>query len=329
MTTPAHTIRQGGNRGYLVNDTFHIGVTSLIRATLADPSSLQRWKQKRLVELTLDAHLDTDEREVGRDEFIARVLMAQYESGPEAARGTQVHSLIEEYEANTELAIDDVDMLKFLTQWQALKEDHDLEVIWTERTLVNTTHKYAGTADGLCVASLAPYRGDRFIYDIKTGKGVYDTYALQLALLSRCDAWLTAEGDLVPLTEEERWNTDVALVCKLGPRSHHLHKIDIHKAWKYARHLIDLYAWSNGIGETTISASLPGNTELADRKDRDARRLALLERARELDAGARAQVKDAWDDRWPKLTDPSLDWTHDYLDAVDTLLAWAERGNVA
>lgn len=327
MTTPANTIRRGAHRGYLVNDEFHIGVTSLIRSTLADPQSLANWKDRRLVESALNIRAELDSVVIDQEEIVARTLKARFDSGPEAQRGTDVHAAIEEYEAGGEMAITDADILKYLGQWQRIKEEHDLDVVWTERTLVNTTHKYAGTADGLFFGHLAPYRQDRFLYDIKTGKGIYDNYALQLALLSRCDAWLTVDGDLVPL--DERWNTDVGLIVKLGPRSHHLHRVDLHKAWKYARLLIDLYTWADGIGSTTISASLPGKTELADRKARDARRLEILDRARQLDADIRHLVVNQWDETWPKLTDPSLDWTHDLLDQVDALIANAERGAIA
>lgn len=327
MTTPANTVRRGSNRGYLVNDEFHIGVTSLIRSVLADPQSLANWKDRRLIESALDIRADLDGVVIDRDEIVRRTMSARFDSGPEAQRGTNVHATIEDYEAGDEMTVTDLDMLKFLSQWQTLKEEHGLTVAWTERTLVNTTHKYAGTADGLFTGNLTPYRNDRFIYDIKTGKGVYDNYALQLALLSRCDAWLTPDGELVEL--EERWNTDVALIAKLGPRSHHLHRVDLHKAWKYARLLIDLYAWSDGLGATTISGSLPGKTELADRKARDGRRLEILERARALDTDIRHLVLNQWDDTWPKLTDDTLEWTHELLDQVDALIANAEQGAVA
>lgn len=327
MTTPANTVRRGAYRGYLVNDEFYIGVTSLIRSTLADPQSLANWKDRRLIESALDIRADLDGVVIDRDDIVQRALQSRFDSGPEAQRGTDVHATIEEYEAGGEMSITDLDMLKFLGQWQALKEDHDLEILWTERTLVNTTHKYAGTADGLLATTISPYRNDRFIYDIKTGKGVYDTYALQLALLSRCDAWLTPDGDLVKL--DERWNTDIALVAKLGPRSHHLHRIDIHKSWKYARLLIDLYAWSDGVGSTTISGSLPGKTELADRRTRDARRLEILARAQTLDRAMRNIVVNQWDDTWPKLTSDTVEWTDDLLEQVDALIANAERGAIA
>lgn len=327
MTTPAHTRKQGANRGYVVNDEWHIGVTSLIKAALAQPQALQRWKDKRLANLVLDARADLDSFVIDRGEIIARAFAANYESSPEAQLGTDVHKVIEDYEQDVDIVIDDTRVLNHLAQWVKLKEEHDLQVLTTELTLVNTHYKYAGTVDHIVLTDVRPYTRQRFILDVKTGKGVYDTYALQLALLSRCDAWLDANGTLRPIREERKLNTQWGLIAKLGPRSCHLHKVDIRSAWRYARHLVDMWAFLNGEGAKLISASLPGKTERDDRQARNVRRNDLLERAQRLDAPMKQIVKAMW--HWPKLTDPTLDWTHDSLDQVDELIANAERGALA
>lgn len=329
MTTPAHTMHQGASRGYIVNDEFHIGVTSLIKAAMAEPTGLAIWKQKRFANLVLDVRAELDGVVIDRDEVIARARAADRESSPEAALGTAVHKTIEDYESDHDVVIDDPKLLAFLAQWVKLKEEHTLQVLSTEITLVNTRLKYAGTVDHVVLGDVRPYTRDRFILDVKTGKGVYDTYALQLALLSRCDSWLDADGNIHPIREDRRPNTNIGLIAKLGPRSAHLHRVDIHQAWKYARHLVDLYAFLNGEGAKLIGPSIPGKSEWADRNERNERRMSLLERAQQLDGSTRQVLKAQWDDRWPKLTDPSLDWTNDTLDQVDELIANAERGNVA
>lgn len=322
MTTPAHTTYNGPFRGYTINNEWFIGVTSLIKATLAEPAGLAHWKQGKFANLVLDARAEHDGVVIDREHIIAQARQADRGSGPEAELGTAVHKTIEDYEANADMVIDDPKQLAFLNQWLRLKTTFGLNVNWTERTLVNTELGYAGTADGLLHAQLSlygiPYR-DSFIYDIKTGKGVYDTYALQLALLSRCDAMVNEYGDLVSI--DESWNRDFALVAKLGPRSAHLYTIDINTAWDYARVLPDLYEWRLGAGEDTIRKVPVPQVSV------DERRVELLERARQLDSEAQHAIKASWDTTWPKLTEP--DWDPDTLAAVDELIANAERGAVA
>jgi hypothetical protein len=323
MTTPANTVRRGSARGYQVGDDWYIGVTSLIRATLADGPTLTRWKQKRLVQLAIEHREAAVDDALDRDALIADVLRAQYESGPEAVLGTRVHSLIDTYERSGDETIEDVSLLAYLKQWLTLKEEHALQVRWTERTLVNTQLGYAGTADGGLNTTLNGQR-DQYIYDLKTGKGVYDSYALQLALLSRCDAWLTADGELRSL-DGDGWNQDYAIVAKLGPRSRHLHAIDLHAAWEYAQHLPALYRWQEGAGAATIGESITPAPAVTDPV---AKREELLHRARHLDAEVARTVKARWNAEWPALTDAAA-WNGELLDDVDQLIAWAERGGLA
>jgi hypothetical protein len=315
---------RGSSRGYMVGDTWHIGVTSLIRATLADPAQLGAWKQRKLVDHVLDVVRDARWQgdDGDRPELQAAALIANRESGPAAELGTKVHKVIEDYETGAEVTIDDPALLAYLKQWQRLKDVHTLQVLSTEITLVNTTHRYAGTVDEVVLTDIGPYKRDRFILDVKTGKGVYDTYSLQLALLANCDSYLTAQGELHPIKAGRLPNRDIGLIAKLGPRSGHLYAVDIHAAWRYAEQLIDLYEFQTGAGKALIGDKIePPVVGL------EARRLALLERARTLDAHISKVIKAALS-VLPKLTEPEP-WIDDLLDHVDELIANAERGGVA
>jgi hypothetical protein len=63
-----------------------------------------------------------------------------------------------------------------------------------------TTLPYAGTFD--LIADLAD--GNRWLLDIKTGSGVYDSHVLQLAAYRFASHMLHATGDLVPMIETDR-----------------------------------------------------------------------------------------------------------------------------
>lgn len=326
MTTPLNTTTRNGTRGYLDQDgTFYVGVTGLIRSTLADPAQLARWKQKRLVQHTIDILGDT--RDAFDDDYVINeALNRQFQSGPEAELGTKVHSAIENYERD-QVAVDDLKLAGYLKQWINLKTEHDLEVLVTEITLVNTQLGYAGTADSIVRTNLMPFRQDRFVLDVKTGKGVYDTYALQLALLAHCDAWLAADGSVRKLPNTA--NTQYGIVAKLGPRSGHLHRIDLRPAWKVASILPRIYHWNNGQGLATISESLPGKTKRAANRADEERRAEILDRARALDMRTKLIIEKAWQPSWPSLKEASDYWTDDALDDVEILIANAERGGVA
>jgi hypothetical protein len=329
MTTPLNTTSRDGYRGYeTATGDWYVGVTSLIRATLADPKHLANWKQKRFAQSVIDI-LGNLNGAYDDDYVVNEALQRQWYSGPEALLGTAVHSAIENYERD-QVTVDDVKVASYLAQWIDLRDDHDLQVVASEITLVNTTLGYAGTADAIVRTTIKPYARDLFILDYKTGKGVYDTYALQLALLSRCDSVLEPDGTLRKLAgTNEAPNAQWGLIAKLGPQSAHMHKVDVRVAWKTARVLPDLWAWQHGAGKATISDSLPGKARLAHRDVRDERRLDLLARARELDLPVRAIVRESWRDTWPALTEPTLDWTLDNLDEVEALIANAERGALA
>jgi hypothetical protein len=102
-------------------------------------------------------------------------------------RGTTIHALGdavsrgEEVDAGEHVAEVEA-YARFLDRW-------DVEVHATETPCANTRYQYAGTADAWATFGRGELAGQRVLLDIKTGKGVYDEAALQLAAYRYCDLW--------------------------------------------------------------------------------------------------------------------------------------------
>jgi hypothetical protein len=328
MTSPRNAISRNGVRYYQTELGEMMSVTSIIRRGMATPPALDRWKQKRLAQFVVEAVADGHDNDTAIEIAISR----QYESGPEALEGTRVHDALDVYAKTGELP-DDARMAGYVRQWIKLSDDHDISVQASEVTLVNTTHRYTGTIDFAALighdASRPPMRPqDMHVGDYKTGK-VHDAAVLQLALLSRCDAFLLDDQRVVSIPEERRLSGMFGLIVKLGPRSSHLYKADLRAGWKIAKVLFDVIKWQDETGKLAISDALLGKSALVALRSANDRRVEILERARTLDPTIARQAAAAWPGALPKLSEASTEWTDDLLDIADELIANAERGGLA
>lgn len=96
-----------------------------------------------------------------------------------SVRGTRIHALGEKVAHGEDVQVPDEYVgpveayARFLDRWQ-------IETVHTELPVCHTGYRYGGTLDGIAVSPLL-CDGQPFIFDVKTGKGVYDETALQLA----------------------------------------------------------------------------------------------------------------------------------------------------
>jgi hypothetical protein len=104
---------------------------------------------------------------------------------------------------------------RFLDRWQ-------VEVIATETPCASTRWKYAGTADAWAVFGRGELAGARVLLDIKTGRGVYDSTALQLTAYRHCDLW-QPDG---PDSEQELPPVDAVVVAHILPDTVRLLPVD-------------------------------------------------------------------------------------------------------
>lgn len=145
---------------------------------------------------------------------LAYVKRARYESMHQKGdRGTIVHSALETFVDGKEQTTAEIEArLKEKKvpkrMWKsthvmidgvlAFLYDVEPEVYWSETTVFNRTHGYAGTPDLVCRMQidgvLTPV-----IVDVKTSKAIYDETAMQLCAYARADFVGTPDGKEHPL----------------------------------------------------------------------------------------------------------------------------------
>lgn len=124
-----------------------------------------------------------------------------------ADRGTRIHKVAEHYVLHGEIRAHDADIADSVKQWIRWRDQHQVTFDASEVTVINRKYGYAGTLDGVSRCGWMPPKwkhlvGVPLIDDLKSGKGVYDTHALQLAAY-RCpdNVVLLPDGTEVPLPE--------------------------------------------------------------------------------------------------------------------------------
>ena len=107
--------------------------------------------------------------------------------------GTAVHEAIE----HGKIPDQDDEIRPYVDASQKFIKDYSLGVTGLEVTVVSQEYGYAGTMDVL--GSTSDEDGHRTVVaDWKSGKGLYDSAAMQLAALMNADSVLTENGTLEP-----------------------------------------------------------------------------------------------------------------------------------
>jgi hypothetical protein len=158
-----------------------------------------------------------------------------------AARGTDIHRLAEALIHGQEITIPDELIgpveayARFLDRWQ-------VDARHVEATVVSRRWWYAGTLD--LIAVLAVLLGRTWLLDIKTGKGVYDDVALQMAAYRYAEHILTEAGEQ-PMPEVDDvgvihvLSDDVRLVPVEADRDTFRHFLHIYETYKWSRQVKD------------------------------------------------------------------------------------------
>ena len=196
MTTPAlaQNVR-GKGRHYLnpVSGELVPSVTNVIG--VLDKPALPRWSAKMVAETAYRMRHSLADME--ESEAVDMLKGSPWSKSQRAAdRGTDIHAYLEARlngEQPEELSDDAEQYRSAADGWL----EQDLEVVATEQTMFQPL--YAGTCD-----LVARIDGKLTVLDFKTGKGIYDEAALQLAALFGCHtdgdgellAWRYLDGEM-------------------------------------------------------------------------------------------------------------------------------------
>lgn len=132
----------------------------------------------------------------------------------------------------------------YFEQAERFIEEIGLTVEATEVSVCNPEIGYAGTLD-----VLATQGGDRIIADWKTGKGLYESHALQLVALGEATHILSETGELAPFDPVDR-----GIAVRIGTDDYEWRVINRGTAewvaaWDAFRGLIPVWEWKREIKE--------------------------------------------------------------------------------
>jgi hypothetical protein len=158
-----------------------------------------------------------------------------------ALRGTQIHDLGDKVSRGESVDAgphqSEVEAYaRFLDRW-------DVDVIATETPVAHTTIGYAGTADAWATFGRGELAGARVLLDIKTGRGVYDSTALQLTAYRHADLW---QPDGPDSEEPLPWADAVVVAHVLTDAVELLPVENDEHHWRQFRYLMETTRWLDG-----------------------------------------------------------------------------------
>lgn len=176
MTAAARLVRRnyGRGHGYKLDGEKIVGVTTAL-GVLAKPA-LVNWASEQAAKRAVDewdqlAQMPVSER-LERIRYGARDI-----SGAAALRGNQIHELGQKLAEGVEVDVppEHVGPVEAYAKWL---DRWDVTTLAAETPLGSATHRYGGTAD---LWGHVGKTGEHALLDIKTGKGIYQEVAWQLA----------------------------------------------------------------------------------------------------------------------------------------------------
>jgi hypothetical protein len=230
-------VRRNHGRGhsYRLDDEKVVGVTTACGNL--PKNALVDWAGKVTAAYAVD-HWD-DLAALPPSMRLDTLTRARYQASSTAAlRGTQIHALGERVSNGQEVDAGEHTgeveaYARFLDRWA-------VEVIATETPLAHTLYRYAGTADAWVTFGRGPYAGARVLLDIKTGRGVYDSTALQLTAYRFADIWQPSG----PESEEPLPPVDAVAVAHILPDAVELLPVEADdKQFRQFRYLLETTRW--------------------------------------------------------------------------------------
>lgn len=172
----------GRGHGYLIDGEKAVGVTTILNAL---PKQLTQWSSDQAANYAVE-HWD-ELADLPMTARLDRIRYAHRDALSSAAlRGTRIHGYGELLVFGGDVEIPDEyrgpaeAYARFLDEWE-------IEPVAAETPLASLAHRYGGTADLWC--RIGRRDNVRALVDLKTGKGVYESTALQLAAYRYADVW--------------------------------------------------------------------------------------------------------------------------------------------
>jgi hypothetical protein len=216
-------LEKQGPGSYLLDGEKALSVTTILDLALPKPA-LINWAAETTADYAID---NWDELSGLRPSVrLARLKRARWDTTRRAAlRGTRLHKVAEAMSHGEEVHVEDADVgpAKAVAKWL---DDWGVETIATESPCFHEGYRIVGTTD--LVARIPRLSDQPILLDYKTGKGVYESDALQLCAYAHMTHWQPR-----PDVEEPMPELAAAWVVHVGPDDVTLHPLDIGpKVWE-------------------------------------------------------------------------------------------------
>lgn len=145
-----------------------------------------------------------------------------------ADRGTRIHHVAEQHVLTGEVIGHHDDIAAQVKQYLRFREQFKPEYEASEMTVISRAHGYAGTLDAIARLGWCPpkYRdliGVPMTIDVKSGKGCYREYALQLAAYRHAEKVLLSDGTEEPIPPTH----DIGALLHVRPEDYWVRPVDI------------------------------------------------------------------------------------------------------
>lgn len=239
----------GTGHGYTLDGHEIPGVTTIIG--LLDKPALVGWAAEQSASYAVENWGRLSELPLM--ERAKQIRNARYAKNRQATvKGNRIHAMAERLQAGEPVEVPPAvesqvqAVARFLDDWQ-------MQPVCAETPLCNTGYRYGGTLDAVVTSP----RLGTILMDWKTGKGVYDEVALQLAAYRAADLTLAEQVTVGPRggrktswVEQPMPATDGCYVAHVLTDSVELHPIDADEkvlaAFLYLREVYDLWTTRTG-----------------------------------------------------------------------------------
>ncbi len=145
-----------------------------------------------------------------------------------ADRGTRIHHVAEQHVLTGEVIGHDADIAAQVKQYLRFREQFQPTYEASELTVISRAHGFGGTLDAIARLGWCPpkYRdlvGAPAVVDIKSGKGCYREYALQLAAYRHAEAVLLPDGTELPMPPTH----DIGFLLHIRPEDYWVRPVEI------------------------------------------------------------------------------------------------------
>ena len=217
-------------------------VTNILK--VIHKEEIESWKIRMAAD---HANLNWDEMETWHPSQRKEAMTGAHQaySDEKAALGTLVHAVCEKFIKGIPAEIPR-EASSYMTQFTRFMMEKRPVWVESEVTVWSRSLEYAGTAD-----FIAQIDGLTWLVDIKTGKGVYPEFGLQLAALKNADFIIRED-----CSEEPIPHIDNVAVLHLRPRSHRfipiLEEEENFRAFRAAR---DIFRWLYEVADDALGVA--------------------------------------------------------------------------